>query len=1640
MTNSPDSENQQPENQPEPRPRRRRTWLWTGAAIGGVVLVGAAAGGWWAWRFVHRDLAPLVSKSLSDMFARPVHMGKLEHVSLTELTFGATTLPKTATDADELKIESVKVDFNPLQKLWDRTLSLDVTLVNPAASIDQNKQGQWITTQIQDLPPNKYYTIELDTLRVQNGTVRLIPYGGKVEQSSIVSKDAPSAPSPTSAAGAAGQSNPRIQPIIVMRQVNGNATFREDNKLIQFDVAAKPETGGDLQVKGVSDLRKSESTLNVQGKELLAADVSLLVPLPLQLKAGLLNADLKVDFPPNNQPLALNGTVQLRDVAAKQASIPQPIAHLNGGLRFQGQQISFEDLRGRYGELNAQVGGGLNTKTGYDMTVQVLPARIEDLLKTAEVDPRTLPIALTGSFRANARVRGSSDRPVITGVVENTQAVQVDRVAFDATRAEFTAKITPTDQAIQVTNIRAVPTQGGLLTGKGEIKLGNAQNNTQGGLVFDIQARDVPGDAIARTYGATLGTIAIGNVSANTQVFGTFNNVQTIVQWQAPQATYPGRGTIAVAGGNIRFRDTLLLVAGGLVRGQGEIRQNRWQAALDTSGIRLNQFSSDLRGLLSGKFQLGGSLANFSPAAIQAQGNLNLSEGISLVTQPINASVRWLGDRLQIQQATAPGFDANGFVFAQLTGTPAITNLDLNVNLRGYDVAALPIPLPQQILLAGTTDFSGRVSGTPAAPTVAGQVGVNGLRVNQTAFEPRLTGDFRYTANRSLNLDVSGAQDRIALQLDSRNRPVSFYVQQGEAIAKGTGQGDRLVAELQNFPIGILNLQPAAAYGLGQVTGTVNGNFNLNIANLAQPDVVGAVAIANPALGYIKADSFTGRFRYIDGIGALEEGELRQRNSRYLLSGSYSPTAVQQFQGKITADQGRVEDILAALQIFELTDFGRGLGAPTFGTAADVVPSTLSTTNLSLLNQLRRYSEIIALRDQAIAQRQNSTYLPDLSELQGAFNGDINLGFSTQKGASIAFDLTGKDWIWGKYRVNQVVASGNFDQGILTLLPVRLESDQSLLTFSGQLGGENQSGQLRAQNIPVEALRDLFKLPVSIQSGVLNANATLSGRVGNPQVLGELTLDNATINNQAAPPLRSLFGYSNARLDFDGKVVGDEANAVQLNGSIPYAFPFMNVKPSSDKISLDARVRNNGLALISLFTNQVGWAGGEGEVNLQVRGTLDPESRSPLQLNASGNAKFTNASFSALALPENINNVNGEVLFNNDRINVQSVQGEFSKGQIVAQGVLPLLSPLSQNDPDAATPLTVSLNQIAIDLKDRYKGNVNGTVLLAGSAFTPLVGGDIRLSNGRITIPNQDQGVPVATASAPVTPGLVNPYRFDNLQIHLNKNVRIISSPILSFIGDGDLTVNNTLDDLSLNGTIHLRSGQVNLFATQFNLLRDYNNRAEFSPTRGLDPYVDVRLITSVPEVVRASAPSTTSPFGVAELADTTVSPSTDFGSIQTIRVQASVMGFASQISNNLELTSSPSRTETEIVALIGGNFINGVGQAADNPTLALASVAGSTLLTQLQNLISDATGLTDFRLFTTPVSSDKARSSNFGVAAELGADVTHSLSVSVLQILTAPEPTRFSIRYRLNDQLLLRGSTNLEGDSRAVLEYDTRF
>ncbi|NJN48613.1 MAG: hypothetical protein HC805_00835 [Alkalinema sp. RL_2_19] len=89
------------------------------------------------------------------------------------------------------------------------------------------------------------------------------------------------------------------------------------------------------------------------------------------------------------------------------------------------------------------------------------------------------------------------------------------------------------------------------------------------------------------------------------------------------------------------------------------------------------------------------------------------------------------------------------------------------------------------------------------------------------------------------------------------------------------------------------------------------------------------------------------------------------------------------------------------------------------------------------------------------------------------------------------------------------------------------------------------------------------------------------------------------------------------------------------------------------------------------------------------------------------------------------------------------------------------------------------------------------------------------------------------------------------MRLRLDRNIQIVKAPIVNFVAQGTLTVNGDLNAPQPTGEILLKSGQVNLFTTQFVLARGYRHRATFVGGRGLDPDLDIRLIASVPEVTR---------------------------------------------------------------------------------------------------------------------------------------------------------------------------------------------
>ncbi|MEM7061592.1 MAG: translocation/assembly module TamB domain-containing protein [Cyanobacteria bacterium P01_B01_bin.77] len=812
------------------------------------------------------------------------------------------------------------------------------------------------------------------------------------------------------------------------------------------------------------------------------------------------------------------------------------------------------------------------------------------------------------------------------------------------------------------------------------------------------------------------------------------------------------------------------------------------------------------------------------------------------------------------------------------------------------------------------------------------------------------------------------------------------------------------------------------------------------------------------------------------------------------------------YNANVSIENGDIKDVFTALAITDLEDLIQTFQAPIWlanPPATDEIPEILATESAgnaqtTLQDQLRRLSEIQALQEQiALAEAENP--VPPLANLQGRFDATVSLSGTPQQPPEVIFDVQGQEWRWSQdFQADRVIARGQLMDGNLTLQPVRLETtlapnpngeiQQAFVNLAGNISltEKDSSGlQLVAEHLPVDALRGIFNLPLGLE-GRLNALANFSGSIGNPTVRGDIVLVDGIINNQPIEQANGLFLYENARLLLDGKLTQvNNPQPLILVGDIPYAFDFMTVQPADDRIALTVDVADEGLALLNVLNNQVSWESGKGRVSLNVEGRLSR----PI---VTGEMDVRDAVLRSPLLPDPLTDFDGNIVFENNQISVKTLQGNYGNGRLQAAGSFPLgfpfvisgpelavlgtdppepdettaatteANPLAPNNLDsdldsADTPsihpsgaLTVTLDDIDLDLKGIYRGGVNGQVVVGGSLLLggPQLGGVVELANGRLFLPEGNNDAAAAPGSEEIP--LFVP-RFENLKITLAKNIQIQQSNLLNVVAQGDLRITGPLRPfraIEPEGTIRLRSGRINLLTTTFRLA-GRNNVARFIPERGIaDPFLDLSLRTSVTETRQRNVVEATA-FASSEITDSAIDRFQGTTGIETIRIRANYQGTASKLLESLflsdisdtviELSSSPPRSRQEIINLLSGSYV-----AALQSGQGVINFFGGALLTRLQDFISSTLNLSEFRLFpvtgASRFSSEDNSGSSLDVATEIGFDVTNNITLSLVKILTDNTPTEFNLRYRLTDEFTIRGTTNFDDRNRVLLEFETRF
>lgn len=1226
--------------------------------------------------------------------------------------------------------------------------------------------------------------------------------------------------------------------------------------------------------------------------------------------------------------------------------------------------------------------------------------------------------------------------------------------------------------------------------------IGNGKLNLAGG---NILARQLEIRAGKWRGNFEVDRLRLGNVSeeistelTSARLSGNFAAAGELLKFNLNRLQVSGNGELNLADGKVRATDVKL--DGG-----------NWSSNLAITNFQLgsinNQLSPQLKtSKISGNFNVAGNVNKLTPAAIQASGSgkLRLANGGEIGANSLrigagewqsDLAVRGLKLGTLNQELPAPiqagllfgnfqvagNFNypeidrikasGNGQIKSILGGNIQVNNLNIDRGKWQTSVIAdrlninelakfAPPNIAKIDRLAGQLNASWQIGGNLqnnnlANLQVAGQTKLTNFQVGTLKFDPNLIGNIQANPGQGVDIAFTGKTDRLALTLDRNLQPQSFDLNQRDLIAKGTIEGKQLDIDIERLPMALLQpwIPKSAGIQAYRFDGIAAGNLAIDLTNYG---VTGnQIEITNPIFGAFQGDRLLANFRYANGQLNLNNTEIQHGAYTYRIDASLNPGATTPtWRAKLQVPNGSIEDIRNLVQIFSTDDVFTPFTRRKYGTADDLGTKTAKLANRPqpLNNELRRLSELRRWLNRSADRQQEDNIIPDLGKLQGDFSGEIAIATSPKTGISSDFNISGSNWQLEGYSLDRILAAGNWRNGKLHLEPLNLTIQDSQIAIAGDFGANNQNATVNIQNFPATSLTSLIELPVDINGGI-NLSAQIGGNLANPRASGEISLRNGQLNAMKLQDVAGNFNYWDGRLNFTSDAtfanspIVDREDRIKITGSIPYQLPFALTPPASNEIKLDLSLQNQGLQILDVFSKQqLHWLDGQGKIALKIEGKMKPAGGIE-SLWASGTANITKGRIQSVAIPEPLTDINGEIIFDFDRVDVQKLTGKFNRGQVAISGIIPISDSFSI---EPSKQLSVQMNSVAVNLKDKYNGDVNGKVTILGTALKPILTGDIQLSNGQVFLADANPTDPTSLGIEPVIAEAANPNATElrNLQLTLGDNLQISRAPILNFLATGKLDLNGTIDNPRPFGQVQLQKGSVNLFTSQFRLAGGPQT-ADFFPTLGTDPVLNLRLYTktlesaSNPLTQRNSISRTTKDGEINQPADFYT---TSLGSVQTVQVEARVAGLASQLTQRLELTSTPARTQPEIVLLLGGALAERLTSGGDIG-LGVISLASSNILNNIQDRIGDVLSLSDFRLFPTITKDSKTnRTSTFGIAAEVGTEITPKVSASVFKILTNNESPYYSLRYRVNDQILIRGSTNLFGENRAIVEFEQRF
>ncbi|NJN75620.1 MAG: hypothetical protein HC796_04615 [Synechococcaceae cyanobacterium RL_1_2] len=703
-----------------------------------------------------------------------------------------------------------------------------------------------------------------------------------------------------------------------------------------------------------------------------------------------------------------------------------------------------------------------------------------------------------------------------------------------------------------------------------------------------------------------------------------------------------------------------------------------------------------------------------------------MTRGLPFLDRPIQTRWQWQDNQLTIAEAQGEGFSTQGTITLKPellgSGLAAIKTMDLDVMAKDLDGAQLKPFLPanlQRFPLASTVSMEGQVGGNPLQPRVNLALDMTKSRFANVRFEPTYRGHVTIDGT-GLNLNLRHEANYLSATLDRNYQPLVVRVDHpqlqldlertGANVALGVNRFN--LDNLSYLPqLQTLNFNPAMARVFPNgLTENLGGQINARAEfELKEGFGWGTIAIDNPTVSNIKGDRLALEFRRDGKEITIANGELIQANAmgNYQFNGSFHDA--NHWQGQLEFTDTNVNDVLVAMRIGNLDDLINLQEPSTIVNQGNFPTMKLGLPpKASLEEQLRRISEISVLNAQRRQTEKEASYIPPLLDLDGSLQGKV--AFNNDRGnLAIDFDLAGEQWNWAdRYQASELMAKGTLGEGKIQLadLKVNLRSLNNPRRPGGLFAMKGVIGDTQQLQVTMEisvAINPFVSLPPSIGfDGLINVRSNITGKFTNPKALGSIEVKDVVINNTAIASTVGSFSYNigddPAQLDFFiGAQLQNNQKPLRVEGTIPYQLPFATIAPNSNNLNIAVNLENEGFTLLNILSkDQLQWLAGEGSAQLNISGNFNPDDGPLAQtLVTEGKVILKDAKIASQFLPNDpLTNVNGEITFDLNQVNVNNFAGTFGGGNVSATGSLPII--FSRN---LDNPLTINLDRLGLKLK-----------------------------------------------------------------------------------------------------------------------------------------------------------------------------------------------------------------------------------------------------------------------------------------------------------------------------------------------------